>query len=415
MSAYYNEIDPYAAQWLRNLITAGHIAPGFVDERSIEDVTPNELRGYTQCHFFAGIGVWSHALRQAGWPDDKPVWTGSCPCQPFSAAGKGGGFDDERHLWPAFHHLIEQCKPATVIGEQVASKDAESWLDLVQVDLEALGYAFGAVPFPSASVGAPHIRDRLYWVADTTSDRREWQGSGGTIEEGRQPRSQRAGQLSDGLEGHGSAIGMADASNVRYQKRKDTHRTRDSDKQSGNFDFWGEPSGFVPPNGLADATQRGQREQRGALESGNARHVDGSGDTFGGLADTQSEGSPHGGRGSILSVSAQGSGVPPSGLADTDSDGCRSGQWDDQAARHRDTTAATGSNDRHQSAGPTNGFWRDADWLFCRDGKWRPVEPGTFPLAHGATSRVGRLRAYGNAINAQAAQTFIECLNPQEG
>ena len=62
MTAYYNEIDPFAAQWLRNLINAGHIAPGIVDERSIEDVYPSDLRGFTQCHFFAGIGVWSHAL-----------------------------------------------------------------------------------------------------------------------------------------------------------------------------------------------------------------------------------------------------------------------------------------------------------------------------------------------------------------
>ena len=108
MTAYYNEIDPYAAQWLRNLIDAGHIAPGDVDERSIEDVLPTDLAGYTQCHFFAGIGVWSLALRRAGWSDDRPVWTGSCPCQPFSAAGKGVGFDDERHLWPAFHWLIQQ-------------------------------------------------------------------------------------------------------------------------------------------------------------------------------------------------------------------------------------------------------------------------------------------------------------------
>lgn len=169
MPAYYNEIDPYAAQWLRNLIAAGHIAPGEVDERSIEDVTPDDLRGFTQCHFFAGIGVWSHSLRLAGWPDDKPVWTGSCPCQPFSAAGKGDGFADERHLWPSLFHLISECRPQHVFGEQVASGNANAWFDLVQADLEGMGYAFGLVPFTSASIGAPHIRERAYWVANSNS------------------------------------------------------------------------------------------------------------------------------------------------------------------------------------------------------------------------------------------------------
>lgn len=167
--AYYNEFDKSAAAWLRELIKDGLIADGDVDERSIEDVLPSELRGYTQCHFFAGIGGWSYALRLAGWPDDRPVWTGSCPCQPFSAAGKGAAFDDERHLWPAFHHLIKECVPAIVFGEQVASKDADVWIDLVQIDMEALGHAFGAIPFPSASVGAPHIRDRIYWVGHDQS------------------------------------------------------------------------------------------------------------------------------------------------------------------------------------------------------------------------------------------------------
>jgi len=165
VTAYYNEIDPYAAQWLRNLINAGHIAPGVVDTRSIEDVTPHDLHGFTQCHFFAGIGGWSLALRLAGWPDDRPVWTGSCPCQPFSAAGKSVGFADERHLWPAWFHLLEQCRPPVVFGEQVASKAADPWIDLVQDDMEALGHAFGAIAFPAASVGAKHIRDRTYWVS----------------------------------------------------------------------------------------------------------------------------------------------------------------------------------------------------------------------------------------------------------
>lgn len=334
--AYYNEIDPYAAQWLRNLVAAGHIAAGDVDERSIEDVKPSELVGYTQCHFFAGIGVWSHALRQAGWPDDKPVWTGSCPCQPFSAAGKGGGFDDERHLWPAFHHLIEQCKPATVIGEQVASKDANAWIDLVQVDLETLGYVFGAVPFPSASVGAPHIRDRLYWVADSMHG--NW--------------NQRSELESNGWSNNAKQNGLGG--------------------EFGGLDHHHHP-GLEGHRRTATA----QREADGAWpEVGSV----GAAGADGRLAQPYLDGR-HG---------APGHEAQPSGDGSTDG------------------VSVGGSGGlREPRTSATNGFWRDADWLLCRDGKWRPVEPGTFPLAHGATSRVGRLRAYGNAINAKAAQVFI--------
>lgn len=119
MTAYYNEIDPYAAQWLRNLIKAGHIAPGDVDERSILEVHADDLRSYDQAHFFAGIGGWSVAFRLAGWDDDRPVWTGSCPCQPFSAAGAGKATDDGRHLWPAWFPLITERRPPVVFGEQV--------------------------------------------------------------------------------------------------------------------------------------------------------------------------------------------------------------------------------------------------------------------------------------------------------
>ena len=350
MTAYYNEIDPYAAQWLRNLITAGHIAPGFVDERSIEDVTPHDLAGYTQCHFFAGIGVWSHALRQAGWPDDKSIWTGSCPCQPFSSAGKGGGFDDERHLWPAFHHLIEQCRPATVIGEQVASKDAEVWIDLVQADMEAVGYAFGAVPFPSAGIGAPHIRDRLYWVGNSDNTRLE----------GRASVRQRTGQLPVGQDGLAGGMADTDGQQLGTTGAGGTQH-KDIEQRSSTI-------------GMADS------DVNGSLDGINAKN----------------------GRGAETTAEC----VGDSGLDNTFSNG-RGARRHDDAEHDRIVADAAGDVDR---PGPINGFWRDADWLFCRDGKWRPVEPGTFPLAHGATSRVGRLRAYGNAINAKAAQAFIECL-----
>lgn len=168
---YYNENDKKKAAWLRELIRAGAIAPGEVDTRSIHDVRADDLRGFVQCHFFSGIGVWSYALRCAGWPDDRPVWTGSCPCQPFSAAGKRKGVADERHLWPEWFRLIKICRPPVIFAEQVASKDGLAWLDLVYADLAGQGYAVGALDLCAAGFGAPHARQRLYIVADATQER----------------------------------------------------------------------------------------------------------------------------------------------------------------------------------------------------------------------------------------------------
>lgn len=343
-AAYYNEIDPFAAQWLRNLIAGGHIAPGEVDERSIEDVTPDDLRGFTQCHFFAGIGVWSHSLRLAGWPDDKPVWTGSCPCQPFSAAGKGDGFADERHLWPHFFHLISERRPEHVFGEQVASGNANTWFDLVQADLEGMGYAFGLVPFTSAGIGAPHIRERAYWVANASCGRYD----GRTETSGQKARPGAGAAISDRVDG------MA-YSNHRISDEGETLRTG----RNAVLDGFG-------INRLANAKSGGRRERIANIAGvriGNAEE---------GQAGRFTE---HG------------------GLVDE----C----WPLEV----------------------NGFWRDADWLLCRDGKWRPVESGTFPLVDGAaarlgrvepgvarvasSNRVGRLKGYGNAINSQAAAEFI--------
>lgn len=185
--AYYNEIDPWAAAWLRVLIRRGLIADGEVDERSITDVQAADLSGFTQCHFFAGIGGWSYALRLAGWPDHKPVWTGSPPCQPFSLAGKHLGVNDVRHLSPHFVGLVRTCRPGMLFGEQVASaevfgkaasgardraKDAPawSWLDDLCDGLESAHYAVGASDLPAACVGAPHQRQRTFFGAIRLAD-----------------------------------------------------------------------------------------------------------------------------------------------------------------------------------------------------------------------------------------------------
>lgn len=275
MAAFYNENDPYAAQWLRNLIAAGHIASGVVDERDIREIEAFELFEYTQCHFFAGIGIWSKALRDAGWPDDRPIWTGSCPCQPFSNAGKQKGFRDGRHLWPYWYNLIRKRAPPIVVGEQVAS--ALAWLDLVSADMEAADYAFGAADLCAAGFDGAHIRQRLYFV------------------------------------------GLADSDNTGSQRR----------------------------HGMLECA--GQRPTR---KDGLVSELVRGGETL-----------------------------------------CNPGQ-----ARPRNLD--------------------DADWLLCRnpagEPSWRPVEPGTFPLAHGVAARVGKLRAYGNGLDLETATEFVsavmECL-----
>ena len=368
ITAYYNEIDPYAAQWLRNLIAAGHIAPGDVDERSIVDVNADDLAGYTQCHFFAGIGGWSRALRLAGWPDDRPVWTGSCPCQPFSVAGSGAGTADPRHLWPAWFRLIAECRPNVLFGEQVEAAIRHGWLDLVQGDLEGFGYAVGAAGIPTASVGAPHIRQRLWFVAEQLGDT--------SLQ--RLPVRECVAVLGAGRRGEGGAVeqpgrasgGLANALPAGRPERRPEPRN-------------GSASGERCAGGLADSD--GGKFNGVSVERGNVSH------------------GAHTGR--TQECGEFESRCDNSRVADTDSAGSQSG---------RVATATAGNGHSVDSAGsalwpsPHHGFWDDADWLLCRDGKWRPVEPGTFPLAHGASSRVGRLRAYGNAIVPQVAQAFIE-------
>jgi len=169
-------------------------------------VQPADLAGFTQCHFFAGIGGWSYALRLAGWPDDRPVWTGSCPCQPFSAAGTQAGGTDPRHLWPTWHRLIRECRPPVVFGEQVEAAVGHGWLDLVCDDLEREGYAVGAVGLPAACVGAPHIRQRLWFVAESESAERKrsgaaWSGRSGFTDDGELGDTGSAGQQGAELRG----------------------------------------------------------------------------------------------------------------------------------------------------------------------------------------------------------------------
>ena len=165
MSVYFNEIDPFCVAVLRECIKRGVISDGIVDDRSIEEVDPKDLQEFKWCHFFAGGGFWDIAARRAGYPTDETLWTGSCPCQPFSNAGKRAGTSDSRHLWPYFYRLIAAAKPSVVFGEQVSSKLGYDWFDGVTSDLESQDYQCEAVDIPACAVNAPHKRNRLYWIA----------------------------------------------------------------------------------------------------------------------------------------------------------------------------------------------------------------------------------------------------------
>jgi len=258
----YVDIDEFVVDWLDNLQRNDLLQAGHAVVMDITKARPWMFHSYTQVHLFAGIGGWPLALRMAGWPDDEPVWTGSPPCQPFSNAEKRKGMDDERHLWPAFFDLVRECRPPVIFGEQVESAARHGWLDALQADLEGIGYAFGAAVLPAASVGAPHIRHRIFFVAEMVAD------AGG---EGLQER----------------------ICNRQIQQETMVTFKRKTTKRSGDISY---------------------------------------------------------------RIAAD---------------------------------------------------WDDLEWIECSDGKARPTQPGLFPLVDWAPARVGRLRAYGNAIVPQVAAEFV--------
>ena len=379
---FYNEWDPYAASWLRQLVEDGHIPPGEVDERDINTIDPDELIRYTQCHFFAGIGGWVYALRLANW-GDRRVWTGSCPCQPFSVAGnKKGASDKERNLWPVWFNLIKVVRPDTVFGEQVASAVNEKyqWLDAVSHDLEDEGYRIGSGILPACSVKAPHIRQRLWFVADTESMREVSGGlpertDGSSVIDGRnmadtEHNGRNRSQADTSLEGSNeSGIGipvgddiafargsMADPQNHRSQRREAVEREGSENlEDESESDIRGEPSGhgevsnIVADNDMADPSDKG-------LE--------------GGLSRGQNE------------------------------------EWE-AIDRHVGRSGTTGEGEPGQ--------WDGIVWVYCKDKKIRPIKPGIQPLAYGVSARVGKLRAIGNAIVPQVAAEIIRAYMEEKG
>lgn len=375
---WYNEHDPFAAEWLRNLIRLGQIPEGDVDERSIKEVQPDDLIGYTQCHFFAGIAGWGLAARIAGFPADRELWTGSCPCQPFSNAGQGGGTDDPRHLWPDFFRLIRARRPALVMGEQVASALGRAWFDGVGADLEGEDYACRAVDIPACAVDAPHIRSRLYWIARASgvgqADAGCFAGRPGPGQPGDRP--ERADLHGAGAMAHpdgGGRAGRPEDSEWNAERRAAAERVDDLE--------------HTPSLGRGEG--RPEHELRGG------------------------RGTPAGAdaRAGVALGDACGSGLAIGPFAPEQ----RGNVWDERPAAG--------------AADPGGGFWSDHEWLVCHDGKARRTVPGLPLLVDGISgrvalgdalparvsedeayhliSRVGAWRGFGNAIVPQLAAEVI--------
>ena len=451
--AYFNEMDPFAAQWLRNLIAAGLLAPGDVDERSIKEVQPDDLRGYVQCHFFAGIGGWSYAARLAGWPDDRELWTGSCPCQPFSVAGEGKGVDDPRHLWPDFFRLIRVRRPAVVMGEQVAGKAGYGWLDGVLADLAGEDYAGRGVDIPACAVDAPHIRQRIYWAAVASGV--------GLAHAGCEPRRAGPGHPQDGRVGAdrdgAGAMGVPerggfDGQGVHAHERESVSLPSGADgpgeasrgggvahTRVGGFGRWtiepgrdiadGDetgweegPSGFAGGDAdLGDAHPTGlevrgcQRSDAGAERPAAERAaggvlVDPSGV---GRGEGRAEHELRGGRGAPAGADAQGP------LADADQPGSATHGRDPGEVRGLPQTERGPEHHAPVPGGehgaPVDdvsraGFWSDHDWLICHDGKARRTERRIPLLVDGVRGRVAVGRALGipeeGLSPEDAARTF---------
>jgi len=372
----FNEIEPFAADWLRALY-----GDAKVDTRSIADLQPADVAGFRRVHFFAGIGGWELALQLAGWPEEREIWTGSCPCQPFSAAGKRGGTADARHLWPEMFRLIRECRPETAMGEQVSSKDGLLWLDGVFDDLEAEGYTCWAVDTCAAGVSAPHIRQRLYWLAyagRSSGGRRT--GGFSAAESGEHRPRQFDGDMPDGF-GDGC----------------ETHRLADA-------------------NGGNASPERKQRSGQQRLQP--------QGDAVGRLEHAASDGRDA--RRAESSGRSVASGCGADGLGDASSTRPQERQDGERGAADLQHKAAIG-------AGP----WSDYRIEQLTDGTQRRIESSLFALAHGIPrdvgpiiaelgklgfdpktakriianarrNRTGRLRGYGNAIVPQVAVEFIK-------
>jgi len=147
-----------AAEWA-GFTTVGQVEWADYPTKILEKHWPNvprwrDIRELTYDKFYERTGLRTVDLISGGFP-----------CQPFSVAGKQKGKRDDRYLWPEMLRVIREIKPTWVLGENVPGILRIAGKTVCE-DLEREGYAVTVFNFEAAAVGAPHRRDRVFFVAN---------------------------------------------------------------------------------------------------------------------------------------------------------------------------------------------------------------------------------------------------------
>jgi len=193
------------------------------------------------------------------------ILTGGFPCQPYSSAGKRLGKEDDRHLWPEMLRAIREIAPKYVVGENVFG--LLSWngglvFNEVQADLEAEGYEVQPCVLPAASVGAPHRRDRIWFIAYSKSKQSEWLQS-----KQREPGEKKQKQFggSDCRMGHGINTNTNDNRTLGNSRENEGESKRERLQERNEVQQLKEPNTIRPENTEVSTDTCNERLQRRKL------------------------------------------------------------------------------------------------------------------------------------------------------
>jgi len=281
------------------------------------------------------------------------IITGGFPCQPFSVAGKQKGTSDDRHLWPEMFRIIKTFKPRFVIGENVRGivniQDGVVF-ETVCTDLEDEGYEVQPFNIPAAGVGAPHRRERIWFIAVREDVGNTQHNGSPTSEIGR---------------GHEEINGGTEKRQNESFEFERTSRSEDNGNVSKEN-----------KNNVADTNNEGLRTRIGGSDNDHETES-----RSGGADRTRSESDVE--RHNSTSTEIKGMDV-----ADTD------------------TRLGNGENEEIQSRGQTS----DSSSARETSQGWWSVEPNVGRVAHGVSGRVHRLKGLGNSIVPQIVEEIGKAL-----